>query len=270
MLKLYKNIERIIKNIADDRLTLFSAQASYYIIISAFPFIMLLISLAGFILPIDRHSFSITINAFVPKTIQQIVSLLTEELFEKSIPILSVTALTTLWSSSRGIASIERGVLKVYSIPENKNFIFSSLLSIVYTVMFIAILLATLFIGVFGNAILEIINEHITFSVTEIFFIKSILLFALICSIFHLMYYFFARRQIPFRKHIPGAVFSSLGWLVFSKLFSVYIDNFANYSYIYGSLTAVVLLMLWLYFCVMILLCGAELNMFLINLKTKD
>ncbi|HIU47977.1 MAG TPA: YihY/virulence factor BrkB family protein, partial [Candidatus Avimonoglobus intestinipullorum] len=76
-----------------------------------------------------------------------------------------------------------------------------------------------------------------------------------------LVYKTFSGKKMPYKRHLPGAVFTTAGWMVFSFLFSIYIENFANYSYIYGSLTAIVLMMLWLYSCMIILLFGAELNM---------
>ena len=71
-----------------------------------------------------------------------------------------------------------------------------------------------------------------------------------------------AKKQKP-RQQLPGAVFTAVGWLIFSYAFSIYFTHFSNFSYMYGSLTAVVLLMLWLYICICILFVGAELNGFL-------
>ena len=74
------------------------------------------------------------------------------------------------------------------------------------------------------------------------------------------IYKFANIRLTTLAKSIPGAMFSALGWLVFSYVFSLYIDNFANMTYMYGSLTAFIILMLWVYFCIYIFFIGAEIN----------
>lgn len=265
MLKIYKQIEKTVGEIMEDKITVYSAQASFYLIISAFPFIMLLLSLAGYFIPIPKQTIIASIQSFLPDAVKSTVEVLADELFDKSIQVISLTAITTLWSASRGIAAVERGIRKVYKTPERRIFIADYAASIIYTILFIVIIILTLLLQVFGNVIIGFAERYIVFNPTEIVLIKGVLFFILMCISFQLMYYIFGRRKIKLKNHLPGAAFSAIGWMIFSNLFSVYIDNFANYSYIYGSLTAVVLMMLWLYFCVMILLLGAELNSYILK-----
>lgn len=260
MYNLYKRCEELLKKIVGDKITLYSAQASFYIIISIFPFIMLLMSLMGYFINIPEQTIMRNIVAFLPETVIPTVSEIADELFGKSIKVASVTAITALWSASRGIAAVERGIREVYNTPSRKIFIADYAASVVYTVIFMAAMFLTLAIQVFGNVIIGFVEKYIVFTSTEIVLIKGVLFFTLMCLIFQLMYYLFDSRRERFAYHLPGAAFSAIGWMIFSNIYSVYIDNFANYSFIYGSLTAVVLMMLWLYFCVMILLLGAELN----------
>jgi membrane protein len=74
------------------------------------------------------------------------------------------------------------------------------------------------------------------------------------------MYKSLPSRKIKFIDQIPGAVITSAGWVSFSILFSFFVDNFSNYANIYGSLTAIIVLMLWMYICMYIMFIGAELN----------
>lgn len=261
-------LSRLIKRIFSDEITVYSAQASFYIIISVFPFVMLLMSLASFFLPFSTQSIMGWINAACPSAIKPTVVSLADELFAKSVPLVSVTAFTALWSSSRGIAALERGVRRVYRTKRTSSFIADVLMSFLYTFMFIAMILATLILQVFGNLIGGLMLKYMHFSIADKILIKVVFLFAILTVVFQLMYYFFNKRQSKFGKNLPGAAFSAIGWMVFSNIYSIYIDNIANYSYIYGSLTAIVLLMLWLYFCVIIFLTGAEINS-LLRKKTE-
>ena len=267
MIKLYERIKKTAGEIMEDQITVYSAQASFYLIISVFPFVMLLISLVGYFIPIPERTIIASLEAFLPDTVKPAVAVIADELFGKSIHVISVTAITALWSASRGIAAVERGIRKVYKTPGRKLFIADYAASVVYTVIFIVAILLTLVLQVFGNVIIDFAEKYIVFNATEIVLIKGVLFFVTMCIIFQLMYYIFDRRRIKMKFHMPGAAFSTAGWMIFSNIYSIYIDNFANYSYIYGSLTAVVLLMLWLYFCVMILLLGAELNSYIYHKK---
>ncbi len=260
MKKLLKKIIILTRRIFTDEITVYSAQASFYIIISAFPFVMLLMSLIGFITPVSSETVIDWINTLFPEAIKPTIITLANELFEKSVSLISLTALTAMWSASRGIAALERGVKRVYRTKRNSNIIVDGLMSVIYTIIFMALIFATLILQVFGNLITQWINEYIPFTMTDSLLIRGIFSFALMTLFFQMMYYFFNKRQTRFNKNLPGAAFSAIGWIVFSNLYSIYIDNIANYSYIYGSLTAVVLLMLWLYFCVIIFLMGAEIN----------
>lgn len=260
MKNVLRYLSRLIKRIFSDEITVYSAQASFYIIISAFPFVMLLMSLASFFPPFSTQTMMDWINAVCPSAIKATVISLANELFAKSVPLVSVAAVTALWSSSRGIAALERGVRRVYRTRRSSSLVADALMSLLYTFMFIAMILATLILQVFGNLISGLMIKYIHFSITDKILIKGVFLFAVLTVVFQLMYYFFNKRQSRFGKNLPGAVFSAVGWVAFSKIYSIYIDNIANYSYIYGSLTAIVLLMLWLYFCVIIFLIGAEIN----------
>lgn len=258
--KLYNRIKAIVGEITEDGITLYSAQASFYLIISAFPFMMLLLSLVGYFIPIPKQTIIDAVQSFLPTAVRPAIAALAEELFGKSISVISFSAITALWSASRGIAAVGRGIKRVYKTPQRNFFIAEYAMSIVYTLIFIVVIFLTLILQVFGNVLIGLIGEYVVFVPSEIVFLKGILFFALMCIIFQLMYYFFDRRRLRLKFHLPGAAFSAVGWMIFSNIFSLYIDNFADYSYIYGSLTAVVLMLLWIYFCVIILLLGAKLN----------
>lgn len=258
-----KKISRLIVRIAEDDVMVYSAQASFYILIASIPFVMLLLSLIRFWLPLTEQDIIAAAQAVLPSGVWKYVSEFVGDLFRKpSIPLMSITAVTTLWSASRGFAAAERGIRKVYRSPEKS--IFSSIgISMLYTVAFALVLLLTLIMLVFGKGVYLFLNGH--YKLFAAIFQKThglrpFLYFVGVCLFFALVFKAFAGWKTPYKMHIPGAVFTTGGWMIFSHLYSVYIENFANYSYIYGSLTAIVLMMLWLYSCMIILLIGAEIN----------
>lgn len=258
--KLYGIITYIAQKISKDHITIYSAQASFYLIISVFPFLMLLFSLAGFLIPVSKDVIITSVQGFMPELVKPAISTLADELFAKSISAVSFSAIVSLWTASKGIRSVERGIKRVYKTPKRHSFIGAYIESVIYTVMLIVVLMLTLILQVFGNTLLDLFGKFIHFPASQLVFFKGFLIFVIISLVSAFLYYIFDRRRKKFKEHIIGALFSGLGWIIFSNLFSLYIDNFENYSYIYGSLTAIVLLMLWVYFCMIILLLGAEIN----------
>jgi len=95
--------------------------------------------------------------------------------------------------------------------------------------------------------------------------LRFFLLLLLQTGLFTAMFMVLPNRKNSFSDSFPGAVLASLGWLIFTELFSVYVDHFRGYANIYGSVYAVALSMLWLYFCLLILFYGGALNRLLMK-----
>lgn len=255
----------------DDNIMVYAAQAAYYLVLSSVPFIILLLSAAQYFLPLDRAGILAAVPASLSPAIREFCEEIINEIFSKPmISLISFSAITTLWSASRGFAATERGIKTVYRIPKRKYFFADILISFVYTLIFIAVILLSLGAIVFEKTIIGILKSRLPWFSISISLFQYILFYFLMILFFAVIYTSFSSRKIRFRRQLPGAIFTSSAWILFSFLFSVYINNFANYSRIYGSLTAIVLLMLWIYSCMTILLFGAEINMELIRHKGID
>ena len=272
-MKLYRKIRKIADTINRDNLFLYASQSAFYIIIATIPFVMMLISLTGFILPVSREYLLSVANPLIPEIIKSPVEKIIAELYDSSFSVASVTALSTLWPASRDIAAVERGVRNVYHAPPRKSFITGVISSFFYTIIFILMICALLVLIVFGSYLIELLRIKsllllLIFGRTSA--IKWLFTYGLMTVVFAFLYSAFSGRSLRFKCHFPGAIFTSAGWMIFSVLFSFYIENFASYSYIYGSLTAIVLMMLWVYFCMVIFLLGAEVNKIVMVKRHKN
>lgn len=248
---------------AKDRVGIYTAQASFFIILSIFPFLLLFLNILG-MTSITSKSIISLLNTYAPDTIKPLLIQIIEELYTHvSGTAISIAAIVAIWSASKGVLSVMFGLYEISKIHQNRNYFISRFISMMYTVLFVFSIIITMVLLVFGNSIFNLLISLLPFlkEISVLTLILRYLVSFLILTIFFIIIYKIANFKLTtIRKTLPGAMFSSLGWLVFSYVFSIYIDNFSNMSYMYGSLTAFIILMLWIYFCIYILFIGAEIN----------
>lgn len=250
-----------------DEMTVYAAQASFFIIIAAFPFIMLLMALIQFIPSITKSTLLRLLTAIVPSTLEMdsvIVNIIDHIYTNSPVTVLSITAVAAIWSASRGMLSIERGLNRVFGKEKRRNYIVTRLICAGYTIVFMAICILTLVLLVLGSSIQSFISRHfpIIAEVTQYIITFRGFLIIILTLCFAVLYTYVPEKKQRFSRQLLGAAFSTLGWILFSIVFSIYFNNFSNFSVMYGSLTAIVLMMLWLYFCICIVFLGAEINYF--------
>lgn len=273
ILSLTQNVLAFSRKMRDDFVSSFAAQGAFFIIISAFPFAMFLLTMIQY-LPITEADLLSIVNTYIPDTFSSyIIMILTEVYRTGSGTIISVTAITALWSASRGVLTLIRGMNNIYGIKETRNYFRLRILAVFYTFVFTIMLICTMFFLVFGNSLLIWIQKRLPNLVDLallIISIRTIVLLFVLVLFFEMLYLFIPNRKSHFMRELPGALIASTGWMIFSYGYSYYIDHLKDFSSTYGSLTAIVLLMLWLYFCMYILFLGGEVNHYLPSLTSKD
>ncbi len=265
---LIAEFRQIIDLFYEDRVTVYAAQASFFVIISSVPFLSLLIAVISTVTPTDFAAITDSLQGLIPSPILNAFAELIYELQDiPGISLVSISALTTLWSASKGIGAIRNGLQTVYRVSGKRSFFRGKLYSLFYTICFIVMILTAAVILLFGDFLYGILSEklHIASDFLNLLLrFKSPIFIVLISLVFNTMYYVIGRRsdRIPkaFFFHLPGATLAAIGWNVFSFLYSLYITHFPRAFSLYGGLTAICLIMLWLYFCMIILLGGAETN----------
>lgn len=270
--ELLKNIKKIIDASLNDLVNVYSAQACYFIIVSAIPFLCLIISIVSFLIPADIYM--IFDSYAMPQEIKEVIqTVIAQLLATQKVSLLSISALIALWTASRGSDALRAGIESVYEVPRSKKIFKQQALSIVNTFILIVIILLNVVVLLFGEAITKAL--YLT-NVIDVFVdFGSIILFVVMCFVFDIIYTSTAKHsknehiRSGIKSHMPGAIFATVGWRVFSYFYALYIRYFPSASAIYGSLTAACLIMLWLYVCVIILLMGAEINKFFIIQKLE-
>lgn len=254
--------------IRDDHVAAFSAQAAFFLIISFFPFTMFLLSLIHY-LPIDRITVMKFFTEAFPTAFNSIVVSVTEIYNSRATStLISITAITTLWSAGKGFLAIMKGLNAVYEINETRHYIMLRAISAFYTLIFAIMLIVTMILFVFGNRLYYWIQQKfpvLTDTAFIIISLRTILGMIILIVFFLIIYIVIPDKKAKVMNELPGAMLCAGGWMGFSYAFSYYIDNFSDYTLTYGSLTAIVLFMLWMYFCMYLLFLGAEFNLILEN-----
>lgn len=257
-----KHLKWFIARIDRDRLDSSAAHVAFFLIISFLPFVALVLTL------MQRINFSdgMTMLEAAIDLFPDSVSSYVQELFPtplESSGVLPVAIIMAAWSSSLGMVAVIKALDKIYEIKESRNVVALRLIALLYVALFAVVILLTAALLVFGSTIYKYLLDHSPpFFATLLMNFKSLLGFALLLIFFTLEYSFLPRRRIKFVHNLAGAAFSSAGWVLFSFFFSLFVENFANFS-IYGGLATLVILMFWLFFCMYIMFLGAEVSIWL-------
>lgn len=239
-----------------------AANAGYFIILSMFPLLVLIMSILRYT-SLDAQDLMDLIRGYLPDALESFVEkIVTQAYAHTGAAMVSVSAVTALWSASRGIYSILRGLNAIYDVHEDRGWFYTRGISVFYTFVFIVMLVLTLALNVFGESIQALLpnRSRLWNFLASIIDFRFILMLLLQTAVFAAMFMFLPNKHNSFKHSLPGAVLASLGWQGFSELFSLYMENWAAYSNIYGSVYAVALAMLWLYCCLSIIFYGGALN----------
>lgn len=263
-------IKQLLQKIKADDVQGISAQLTYYLILSLFPFLIFIMTLIGYA-NISLEDKIQQLEQVMPAEAVSIIEEILQDVSEgRSQALLSFGMLATLWAASKGVNAIIKGLNRAYDIDESRVF---------WKIRGIAFL-ATLTIGfvVLLSILLLVLG---TWLKTQVFLLTDLpygfqklwdlLQYAVpllvMFIVFTLLYWIAPSRRLALREVVPGALFSTLGWIITSVLFSVYVNQFSDFTKTYGSLGGVMILLIWLYISSIIILAGGEINAILLKRK---
>lgn len=246
-----------------------AANTGYFIVLSVFPALLLILSGLRYTgLSVD--DLLELLEGVLPQAMMGTARELILSVYDNaSGAVAGVSALTALWSSSRGIYGLLTGLNAIYGATEDRGYLYTRSISILYTFLFEIVILLTLVLHVFGNTLVDFIRSLQVPAMTVVMdFLDLRLLFLLVLQslLFTLMFMFLPNRRNGFWESLPGGLLASIGWLLFSNLYSVYVTHFPSYANIYGSVYAIAISMLWLYCCLEIIFFGGALNQLIVRL----
>ena len=244
----------------------YAAQAAYFFMLSLIPIIILLITMVQFT-TVSQEEVLETVMQIFPTSVEGMVRSIVMEVYRQSGATISLSVIMVVWSAGQGVLSITSGLNCIYDNTETRNYVFLRLRASLYTVLFIVAIVLSLVLSGFGNSIALLVQKHVPVVAPFIDFIIQIRthLNLVVLILFGAMVYKYLPNRkddakTTMRQQLPGALFSACGWLLLSMVFSIYLDIFKGFSSMYGSMTTIILIMIWLYMCMYVILLGGEMN----------
>ncbi len=270
MKKYWQKIMQLCRYIVGLRIPVYASHASFFIVLSVFPTLVLLLSLLRYT-GVEVENLTELLHGVLPTALMPAAQKLIINTYNSTTSaVISISALTALWSASRGVHGLMTGLNSIYAVSENRGYLHTRLVSMMYMFAFLLVLLLTLVLHVFGTSLIRWLpfgDSPVLAFLEGIIDLRFFLLLFVQTGLFTAMFMVLPNKHNRLADSFPGAVFSSIGWLVFSDAYSIYVENFAGLSNVYGSVYAVALSMLWLYCCVSILFYGGALNHWLMHDK---
>lgn len=252
----------------EHNLTAYSAQMAYFFLLSIFPFLIILFALLGR-LQITYDVFSSAYMQVVPTEAYSIIdSYIKNLLAAKLETILPISLLASLWTASKAVNALERALNQAYEVPQPRKYIYGRLLGMLVTILLMLILIIALILPSMGSGFTALLSNHIRFTPGFELFIsygRWLMLLTFFMLILAMIHSWLPNIHMQFKDVLPGVVFTMAGWMCLSLGFSYFVQLATNISFVYGSLGAVITLMIWLYCVGILIMLGAELNAILIE-----
>lgn len=263
-----EKLKKLAEYLGDQKVPLYAANASFFMILSVFPVLVVLLALIRYT-GMQVETLTNLIGEVVPGALMPMVNRLVLSAYVNSSgTVLSLSAVAALWSASRGMYSFVMGLNAIYEVKENRGYFRTRLISVGYTFAFLLVLLLTLVLHVFGADLLHMLEQlPIPAFLLNLLDLRVFLLLILQTALFCAMFMVLPNERNRLGESLPGALLASIGWQVFTNLYSVYSQKTTAYASVYGSVYVVALGMLWLYFCICIVFYGGVLNKTLRKLK---
>lgn len=245
-----------------DHVGAYAAQCAYFIILSFIPFVLCLMTIAQKTTALTEDMVRQAILQIFPDNFEGFITEIIDEVYSKSTAVIPITAVTALWSAGKGLQSLTNGLNTIYHVKETRNWLLTRIRSVFYTLIFVIALMVSLLLLVFGNNLQRTISKYAPFLadlIGNILGARTFLVFAVLMLVFLCLFRFLPNRSATFKSQLPGAALTAVTWMAFSYGFSLYFTYF-SFSNMYGSLTTIMLLMIWMYICMTIVLYGAEVN----------
>ncbi len=251
------------KVIKQDNITMYAAQSAFFLILSAFPFVMMLLTTIKY-LPFEQTEFVNAVNNFFPKSVRGYFGFMIDEIYNTTIGFGAIVSLIVMiWSASKGIMSVSDGLDNINRIETGRNYFIRRTINALYTILFCVMMIVVMLLYILGDVIKDKLDSIIgrVAAIDMIYFLLRVAFGPIVVFLVVLIAYsILPSGKMIVRRNIAGAVFTTVCWILLALGLSVYVKVIGANTYMYGSLAGIILVIFWIYISMYILFLGAELN----------
>lgn len=262
--KIYLMINDFSGQMKKQNISTYAASIAFFFFLSIVPMLIMICTIIPYT-PLTEEDLVELVTDVLPDQIDPLAESLISEVYDKSAGILSVAIIATVWSAAKGVLALMRGLNALNGVEEKRNYFVVRGIASFYTLVMLVGVILSLFVMVFGDQLVRLalhrlpqLQSVVEFSMN----FRFLLIWAVLTVLFAAVYAYVPNRKLAFKDQIPGAVFSAVAWSIFSWAFSYYL-TYGNTYGIYGSLSIIIIVLLWMYFCMYIIMIGAYLNRYL-------
>ena len=263
--KWVRNGKEFADGIKQEHVSAYAGASAFFIFLSVFPLLNILLMLTPFLPYSEQELVDFLVQIF-PEDFSSFVRGLISDVFSHGSPGITIVSIVAgLWSAAKGIMHIRGGLNEVYHSRENQNALIDRLISVFYTAIFVILLLVLVTVNLFGRQVLETLVdrwEDLKPIADFLLSISWVVTFVLAMGMMLFLYTVLPSRKQIVAYQIPGAIFSAGAWVLIAWGFSYYISYTMKQSYMYGSLTTIIMLLFWVYLMVNIIFIGGQINEF--------
>ena len=262
--ELYDDIMELTGEITKDHVGAYAAQTAFFFMLCMIPIILLLLTMVQYT-PVTKADVMTAVIQVFPSSVDSLITSIVNQVYNQSSGIIPITIVVALWSAGKGVLAMSSGLNCVYNCRETRNYFFLRIRATVYTVMFILVIIFLLVLSVFGNSLNIFIAEHVPFlrNMADWLIRARNIITPIVMIVFLLLIYkFLPNRRDTYKGQLPREGIKIHAGVDghFLGVLPVYGDVFKGFSSMYGSLTTIMLIMMWMYFCMYCILIGGELN----------
>ncbi len=255
-----------------------AAALAYYLLFAIFPLLIFASNLLG-LLKLDVYAITQTLSSFLPKDIVGLIESYLDYISHTSGHLLLWFSLVfSIWFPMRAVKGLMDDVRLAHHLSKPPNSLKYRLRQLIYTVVFLVVIILTLALSTLGEHVLGYIGRLLPENTPRIsgfipdfwqylrFIPMALLMFAALGALYALS----MDKRPPIKQILPGIIAALISWMVVSIGFSFYVENFAHYSLIYGTMGAMIVLLMWLYMTALVLILGAEFNAALTKIRSMS
>lgn len=274
-----KSVRKTVVRVAEHEVGKSAAALTYYLLFAMFPLLIFISNLLG-LLDLDVASISRTLMPILPDDVVNLLEAYLYHVTDNSSQVMLWFSLVfTVWFPFRAVKSLMDDVRIAYQLNKPTRPVSFAIREFLFTVIFLVIVIVLLLLAVLGRRFVSTVTDWLGLeAILQIppmllnlwQYLRFVLVAAIMFAVLGLLYAAAQDNRQPARAIIPGVTVAMIAWMLVSIGFSVYVENFANYSLIYGALGAVIVLLVWLYMTSFVLILGAEFNASLAAIRKES